>query len=208
MKKLLYFVFSAIFMIGCGQSLEKKAEVLIKEDLKKSLYKPETYEPIETKIDSAFSPYDDPVFFEEINKFEKMAKQMMSLESKAKHAKSSMAIWNSPYMSEYAKNQYQEAKSEYEDVMEKFDRLTEKARKQYLLIMDIIKGDRTFISYKALHNYRADNNAGNTLIGNMVFFIDKDFKNILFSMDLEEYNVMQETIKQIEERLEEPYDDI
>ena len=28
---------------------------------------------------------------------------------------------------------------------------------------------REFIGYKAMHNYRADNNVGNTLIGNTIF---------------------------------------
>ena len=66
----------------------------------------------------------------------------------------------------------------------------------------MLHANRTFIGYKAIHNYRADNNAGNTLIGNSVFFIDKDFKEVLFALEVEEYNQIQEGIKNFKEQLE------
>ena len=59
MKKIFYLALVAIVMVACGQSQEQKAEYLIKESLKKSLYKPETYKPVETKVDSAFAPCHD-----------------------------------------------------------------------------------------------------------------------------------------------------
>ena len=51
MKKIFYLALVAVIMVACGQSQEQKAEVLIKESLKKTLYKPETYKPVETKVD-------------------------------------------------------------------------------------------------------------------------------------------------------------
>jgi hypothetical protein len=78
--------------------------------LKKSLYKPETYKPVETKVDSAFAPYDDPAFFEELAELGKMNSEYEDLEEKAKRAKSSMAIWSGPYQTAFGRNEYQEAK--------------------------------------------------------------------------------------------------
>ena len=66
MKNCWYLALFAVIVVACGQSQEQKAETLIKENLKKSLYKPESYKPVETKVDSAFAPYDDPAFFEEL----------------------------------------------------------------------------------------------------------------------------------------------
>ena len=54
----------------------------------------------------------------------------------------------------------------------------------------MLQRSRKFIGYKAIHNYRADNNAGNTLIGNTIFFIDKNFEKVTYSMEVEEYNQM------------------
>ena len=67
----------------------------------------------------------------------------------------------------------------------------------------MLQENRKFIGYKAIHNYRADNNAGNTLIGNTIFFIDKNFEEVTYSMEVEEYNQVQEAIEQLQEQLEE-----
>ena len=203
MKKIFYLALVAIVMVACGQSLEQKAEYLIKESLKKSLYKPETYKPVETKVDSAFAPYDDPAFFEELAELGKMNSEYEELESKAKHAKSSMAIWSGPYMSAYGRNEYQEVKSDYEEANAKLEKLKTKGRKQFEKIANMLQVSNKFIGYKAVHNYRADNNAGNTLIGNTIFFIDKNFEEITYSMEVDEYNQVQEAISSFKEQIEE-----
>ena len=203
MKKIFYLALVAIVMVACGQSQEQKAEYLIKESLKKSLYKPETYKPVETKVDSAFAPYDDPAFFEELAELGKMNSEYEELESKAKHAKSSMAIWSGPYMSAYGRNEYQEAKSDYEEANAKLEKLKTKGRKQFEKIANMLQVSNKFIGYKAVHNYRADNKAGNTLIGNTIFFIDKNFEEITYSMEVDEYNQVQEAISSFKEQIEE-----
>ena len=203
MKKIFYFAFIAVVMVACGQSQEQKAEALIKESLKKSLYKPETYKPVETKVDSAFAPYDDPAFFEELAELGKTNSEYADLEEKAKRAKSSMSIWSGPYMSAYGRNEYQEAKEEYDEANAKMEKLKTKGRKQYEKVVKMLQGERKFIGYKAVHNYRADNNAGNTLIGNTIFFIDENFTEVRYSLEVEEYNQIQEAINQFKEQIEE-----
>ena len=193
----------AVIMIACGLSQEQKAEVLIKESLKKSLYKPETYKPVETKVDSAFAPYDDPAFFEELVELGKMNSEYQGLEEKAKHAKSSMSIWSGPYQTAFGRNEYQEAKAEYDEANAKMEKLKTKGRKQYEKVAKMLQGERKFIGYKAVHNYRADNNAGNTLIGNSIFFIDDNFTEVRYSLEVEEYNQIQEAISQFKEQIEE-----
>lgn len=203
MKKFFYLAFGALVLVACSQSQEQKAEVLIKESLKKSLYKPETYKPVETKMDSAFAPYDDPAFFEELAELGKMNSEYEELEEKAKRAKSSMAIWSGPYQTAYGRNEYQEAKEEYDEANAKIDKLKTKGKKQYEKVVSMLQGERKFIGYKALHNYRADNNAGNTLIGNTIFFIDENFTEVQYSMETEEYYQVQNAISQFKEQIEE-----
>lgn len=139
MKKFFYLALVAIVVVGCGQSQEQKAESLIKEELKKSLYKPETYKPIETKVDSAFAPYDDPAFFKELAELGKMNSEYEELESKAKHAKSSMSIWSGPYMSAYSRNEYQDAKADYEEANDKLGKLKTKGIKQFEKVANMLK---------------------------------------------------------------------
>lgn len=201
MKKLLYFVLLAVVFTACSKT--QKAESLIKEDLKKSLYKPDTYKSVETKVDSAFAPYDNPKLLEELEVLIKMNSEYEKLESEIKYAKSSMSIWDDDYMSSYGINEYQEAKSNYNEANEKIEKLKEKWKKQYKKIESMLKEHRQFVGFKASHNYRADNNAGQTLIGNALFFIDKDFNEIIYSIDVERYNQLQEAIKQIEDEISE-----
>jgi uncharacterized coiled-coil DUF342 family protein len=106
-------------------------------------------------------------------------------------------------MSTFAKNQYQEAKEEYDEANAKIEKLKEKVRKQFEKTAKMLQGSRKFIGYKAVNNYRADNNAGNTLIGNTIFFIDKNFEEVTYSMEVEEYNQVQEAISQFKEQIEE-----
>lgn len=203
MKKIFYFAFVTFVMAACGQSQEQKAEALIKDILKKSLYKPETYKPVETKVDSALAPYDDPAFFEELAELGKMNSEYADLEEKAKHAKSSMSIWSGPYQTAFGRNEYQEAKAKYDEANTKIEKLKTKGRKQYEKVAKMLQGERKFIGYKAVHNYRADNNAGNTLIGNTIFFIDENFTEVRYSLEVEEYNQIQEAINQFKEQIEE-----
>ncbi len=203
MKKFIYLSFLTLVLVACSQSQEQKAEVLIKESLKKSLYKPETYKPVETKVDSAFAPYDDPAFFEELTELGKMNSEYEELEEKAKRAKSSMAIWSGPYQTAFGRNEYQEAKEEYDEANVQIEKLKTKGKKQYEKVVSMLQSERKFIGYKALHNYRADNNAGSTLIGNTFFFIDENFTEVRYSMEEEEYEQVQNAISQFKEQIEE-----
>ena len=203
MKKFIYLSFLTLVLVACSQSQEQKAEALIKESLKKSLYKPETYKPVETKVDSAFAPYDDPAFFEELAELEKMNSEYEELEEKTKRAKSSMAIWSGPYQTAFGRNEYQEAKEEYDEANAQIEKLKTKGKKQYEKVVSMLQSERKFIGYKALHNYRADNNAGNTLIGNTIFFINQNFTEVQYSMEAEEYEQVQNAISQFKEQIEE-----
>lgn len=203
MKKFIYLSFLTLVLVACSQSQEQKAEALIKESLKKSLYKPETYKPVETKVDSAFAPYDDPAFFEELRELGKMNSEYEELEEKVKRAKSSMAIWSGPYQTAYGRNEYQEAKEEYDEANAQIEKLKTKGKKQYEKVVSMLQSERKFIGYKALHNYRADNNAGNTLIGNTIFFINQNFTEVRYSMEEDEYEQVQNAIRQFKEQIEE-----
>lgn len=194
MKKVFCFIVVVVVMVSC-QSQEKKAEALIKKNIVKTLYKPDTYKPIDTKVDSAFAPYDDPNLIKELLELAKIKEEYDELDRKVKHAKSSMAIWGGSHLSEYDRIKYQEAKEDFDEANTQIEKLDEIGKKQNEKIFSILRGERKFVGYKVLHNYRADNNAGNTLIGDTYFFIDKNFEEVLVTINEEDYNNLQESIK-------------
>ena len=63
MKRVLLGSALVALFASCSESPEEKVNTLIGEQIKKVLYHPETYDPTETQIDSAFAPFDDPVFW-------------------------------------------------------------------------------------------------------------------------------------------------
>lgn len=56
MERILLGALLITLFVSCGKSPEEKANALIEDDIKKVLYHPETYDPAETQVDSAFTP--------------------------------------------------------------------------------------------------------------------------------------------------------
>lgn len=192
MKKLLFLVIVIAVFASCNNSPESKANDLIKEEMKKTLYHVESYDPVETIVDSAFSPKDDPELIGLLRDLSELSRDLENYESKAKRAKSSMAIWSGPYQSEYDRVQYNEKKDEYDEASAKADKIKEKGRKLYANIYSKLKAQPKFIGFKAIHRYRAQNNAGQTVFGNTAFIIDDKFEKVLFSCEEEDYKQIQE----------------
>lgn len=73
MKKVLLFVLVMVSLMLCGKSYKDQAVSSVSENIGRSLIDPEKYETIGTVIDSAFAPFDDPMFFEKTLKICKMS---------------------------------------------------------------------------------------------------------------------------------------
>lgn len=73
MKKVLLFVLVMFSLMLCGKSYRDQTVASVSVDIGESLIDPEKYEIIGTVIDSAYAPFDDPVFFEKTLKICKMS---------------------------------------------------------------------------------------------------------------------------------------
>lgn len=197
MKRIL-FVVLAIVTISCTQSPQKKAEALIKETIQKTLALPNSYQPVETKLDSAFSPFHDPAFIAlYIDLYEK-AVQMELLKEEVNSAKSSMAIWSGPYSSSFGKEQYRQAKEEYNTAKENLDRMTERVEKKGAELRAMSEKEPEFIGCRVRHTYRADDN-GKTVLLEKFFLLDKDITTIVAQWDKEEIDHYQNLLKLVSE---------
>ena len=204
MKKVV-FVILTIVITACSQSPEQKANALIQEKVKNSLYHPETYEAVETIIDSAFAPKDDPAFHEKTLKLYHYVMDVQKNQEKANDAERSMSLWKSPYMSEYAKRKYNEAKQEYDDCIKQEEKLINKIQKTNKELEKIAEPGRRFIGFKVTHKFRAQNNAGNTFMGEYVYIMNEDLTKLLasYDTDYEDYIRVQTLYQYLEEEAEE-----
>lgn len=189
MKKLLLAI-PFLLIVSCS-SKEEKANELIKADMFKSLYDYESYQPIETIIDSSFidAKKDSIIrgyaylYMENINK---ITKSLDKLESE----KRLLDIWDKSYTSygigKYLEH-YNNMKKEFADI------------KEYEIILNtIISSIKTradslgtsFIGWEAKHKFRCKNKGGNPDLGNYLYVFDKDMKKITHKEDLDDKDII------------------
>lgn len=198
MKKILFAIIAISgLLVSCQKSNEDKAAALIKDSMNKTLYHPETYEGVETQLDSAFAPFDSPEFYETTLKVAKLGVEISQAEEEMKDAKSSMSIWSGPYQTAFGRNEYNEAKEKYDNASAQKDKATEKAQKLADQLKTELQKEPVFIGFKARHKYRANNNAGNTVFGEAKFVFDKELTKVIaeYDMEGEEYLAVQQLFK-------------
>jgi hypothetical protein bfra3_24022 len=197
MKKVIGFILCLMVLGACSRTQEEKANFLIKEDIQKVLVKPDTYEPIETKLDSAFAPYETPEFMENTLKCVQLFMEIKEYKEKIKVAKSMMTIYEDNLGFPYFKNEYNEYKAEYKEATNKRNEIEKRLKRSGRKLKELVNAKREFIGYKTMHHYRADNNAGNTVLGTGFYLFDKDINTILISFSEEEIELIQEASEEL-----------
>lgn len=202
MKKKLLLVIFALVCVSCSHSLEEKANALIEVDLKKSLYHPETYNPAETVVDSAFTPFDDPIFYEKTITLCKLGVEIEDYERKIKDEKSDMAFHKDMLQIMYSnseKESYNQAKENYEKYFEEKEKTEQKIEKLVDELKSELEKEPQFLGFKARHSYRAQNNGGQVVFGEAKYLFDKDITQIVsvYDMDGDEYKAVQTVYKQM-----------
>ena len=194
MKKIIV-CFCALFLIlACAKSPTQKAEALIKSEKIKTISKSTTYEVIETTVDSAFAPKDDPEFFKQMEEATQMNERYNALQKEVSELKDSIAqIIKRP-----------EFKKEYEDLTQKQKNLEweiglimDKGHEKYNQLMEIAVSEPKFIGFKAMHTYRIHNEAGSTLPTTEFYLFDTEMNQIKYSCDSIYYAEAQEGIQNL-----------
>lgn len=189
MKKLLILLTIIFGLSSCIPSNEKKAEQMAAKYIKEILYHPESYEPIETRVDSSFISMD---LLNETKNLFKLLQIIQEYASKSNRAERTMAIYvPSGYYSGYGTVEYRQAKQEFD----RYQRLLQEKTEQLINQFDKIKSlqsatrDHNFNGWFVYHRYSGSNGLGNVLTGEFIFLCDKNF-NIKEAYPIEEYNIM------------------
>lgn len=186
-KYIPIFVICLTFL-GCT-SREEKANKLIKQDMFKTLYDFESYEPIETKLDSAYtSIYTDSIIKLYASIASALLDDIQDNIDKMKDDESTMEIWRYSYSS-LGRNKFKKA---YEDFSERLDE-TEFYMKVVNKYMDSIRFKFSifkpqFYGWKAIHKFRCKTKGGNFDLGDYIYVFDKKIKNIISKEDMNDDN--------------------
>ena len=213
-KSLIITLITLIGLCSCGKSKEEKAQEMAANYLKGVLYHFDSYEPLQTKVDSSFVALStDKEAIELTLDMLKLFNYAQEYADKVERAESSMEIWSpSGYSSAYSKGEYRRAKEERDNNKQLLDKTKDriqnqfskiKSRQSYLKAEALLKiGD--FNGLKIYHKFKSLNGAGTLdLFGEYVFFCDKDF-NVESAYSKEDFNAINKIMVAISESTELP----
>ncbi|MEZ3590790.1 MAG: hypothetical protein K1V84_07120 [Muribaculaceae bacterium] len=211
-KSLIITLITLIGLCSCGKSKEEKAQEMAANYLKGVLYHFDSYEPLQTKVDSSFVALStDKEAIELTLDMLKLFNSAQEYADKVERAESSMDIWfPGGYSSAYSKGEYRRAKEERDNNQQLLDKTKDriqnqfskiKSRQSYLEAEALLKiGD--FNGWKVYHKFKSLNGAGTLdLFGEYVFFCDKDF-NVESAYSKEDFNAINKIMVAISESAE------
>lgn len=179
---LIFGLVVALTICSCTKSKEEKAEALIKDKLVASLYHPDTYKPISTRVDSAFFDRENFAKFgskmsELITLFSKQDDYSKDMESEL----TTMRIFapNGYYDSEYGKGEFNDAKEKYNSLKKKLDKVNRKITTIYKELKQIVPNLYTnkITGWIISHQFTSMNGANTvSLKGETIFLCDIEFQ--------------------------------
>ena len=187
MKKLiLSLIIIALCLVGC-MSEEDKANELIKKELFKTLYDFESYEPIETIIDSSFTTiYRDSVIMSYAY-IKQVYSDLIDEEiEEIKDIGSSMEVWVGS-RSSYGRSKIKKLKERVLTSQAKFDTYAPKLLEiDSLILKEINAFTPSYVGIQAKHKFRAKNKVGNFTIGNYLYIFDDKLTKVISVINLDD----------------------
>lgn len=189
-KKLFLCLISALVICGCEKNIEEQAQEAVKNELHKNLYYFNSYEPLETKVDSAFNtPENNPDVRELMKIVSEQGNQAIEFASELEDAERSIAsLSDARGLGASFAYDYNEAVKNKVYVETKIKRNLKEAWGDMLKLSEYFaQTNNNFIGWRVTHTYRAKTRGGDPSIGREVYIFSKDFKNLLLNLEYNEY---------------------
>ena len=181
---------SVLVLCGCGKSIEEQAQEAVKNELHKNLYYFDSYEPLETTVDSAFNtPENNPDVRELMKIVSEQGNQAKEFASELEDAERSIAsLSDARELGASFAYDYNEAVKNKVYVETKIKRNLKEAWGDMLKLSEYFaQTNNNFIGWRVTHTYRAKTRGGDPSIGREVYIFSKDFKNLLLNLEYNEY---------------------
>ena len=195
---------SALVICGCGKNIEEQAQEAVKNELHKNLYYFDSYEPLETKVDSAFNtPENNPDVRELMKIVSEQGNQAIEFASELEDAERSIAsLSDARGLGASFAYDYNEAVKNKVYVETKIKRNLKEAWGDMLKLSEYFaQTNNNFIGWRVTHTYRAKTGRGIPDIGREVYIFSKDFKKVLLNLKYDEYISLVDQIQLMNESL-------
>lgn len=185
MRKIIFMALAATFILtGCKSKEEKVAE-LIKNEMFKTLPDFDSYQPIETKIDSAFhDAYNDPTI---LNQGYTLIDIYAKVDEATKNVKHTEELVEDCCAS--GDKEFNDALTKYEQAEDELNILTNKLKEENEKMKQLLSNTKPdFFGWKVTHKFRAKTIEGNSTLVNYVFYLDEPMKTVLYNADTDDKN--------------------
>ena len=204
MKQIALIVVILPLLFGCVQTREQKGAEIAKSEMMKYLYNADSYEPIDTQIDSAYtSIYTDLAVIRAAHDLIELnaGKKKEWLQRQYNSAKSSAAIWSdSRAWSSYAREEYRQAKEEMDNYANQLKELNEEVKVKMNEIRDHANAviEHQFCGWNIYHRFRCTNGLGMQHISDVLIIVDEnmEYVNGCFILD-DDDNYSLEKLKEV-----------
>lgn len=171
-------------LVGC-KSKEDKALELIDKEMFQTLYDYDSYQPVETKIDSAFTTYlmDDSIsgIAADISVLRKLREEASE---EAESAESELDIWADSY---YTRDRFIKAKNEYVDAkLRELGYLEREIDEMKLLFAYVLNFKSEYCGWEVTHKFRCKSKGGTSLLTTYHYIINENVDSILYYWDEED----------------------
>ena len=188
MKKVIWFILAAVCLCACSESMEEKANKLIKKELNKVIVNIDTYEPIETQIDSAFAPLMTAEYFDILKAMPAQIRRLSGIMNEIDTAKRGMSLTQNGYYS-FEREKYKEFKEQYESANNRLHELETKMEAVNERVNQMKEAEPVFNGYRVIHQYRYTKEDGTKTIGKHFFLMNKDFSAVETMLDMEDQDI-------------------
>ena len=215
MKKISFLLpLIALAMVSCDNSPLAKADRLVRKEMPQNLFFPDSYDPVETVIDSAFYPKHDPQFWERVDKTQKkldkysdLCTEIHNTKNRINSSQRTILMLSGSYISDFERFEIRRERAEIEELKKKMGRLIKErdhAFEVFKKAAEEIKAESeqtpVFIGFNAAHRFRCKNNLDQIIIEDFYFLVDKELENLIHNWsdkDLERIKNFEETIDEL-----------
>lgn len=200
MKKILTLAALLLSTAACKQSytptVQERAEALMSDEVKKALLLPDSYDPVETKVDSAFAPLCDPKFVSVVLEIQSLDKSLSSLEFQLSYKPSVLSLFgDDESYDKRTKKEYDDEKAKHPE----YDALNAKIKTMSEHLLDTMQKEPEFIGYIVCHRFRAKDNDDRVFMDDIFCLTDKELKTVVAKWTPSEMKKFLSYIKQLQE---------
>lgn len=178
MKKLFLLLSILFILTSCGKSDEEKLNDLIEDATKATLYIPESYDPVSTQYDTLGIDIINPTNIKKSAKIISLVREAQSTQEQIEWDLEQQDYWQGNYGDFY--NDYSKKVRRGE---EKRDELKSQAMKLFAELLNDYNAKRGFYGYFVEHKFRAKNNMGDVMFGDVIYIVNKDKTKIVAAYD-------------------------